>query len=152
MRIKTFIAAMLLGIISVFAQGIFAPTSAQTTSGQIVIETQKGPVQISVEYAVTPEQRAKGLMGRTSLPARHGMLFIYGQPQQVVMWMKDTPLSLDMFFINRRGIIRKIEERTEPNSTRKISAGGRVVAVLELSGGSAKRLGIKAGDRVVLPQ
>jgi len=147
MQFLTFFAIMAIVTVGPW----FERTAQAQAIGQITIQTQAGPVQITAEYAITSQQRARGLMGRTSLPERHGMLFIYEKPQPITMWMKDTPLSLDMFFINRRGIIRRIEEKTEPNSTRKIHSAGKAIAVLELAGGSAKRLGIKAGDQVILP-
>ncbi|WP_084149082.1 DUF192 domain-containing protein [Terasakiella pusilla] len=118
--------------------------------GPLKIETKEGVIQFNVEYAITQEKKAKGLMFRNSLGPREGMLFVYQSPTTVTMWMKNTPISLDMFFINRRGVIRYIEEKTQPNSTRHIDSRGKVSAVLELRGGSAEDFGIKVGDRVIL--
>ncbi|WP_206201964.1 DUF192 domain-containing protein [Terasakiella sp. SH-1] len=118
--------------------------------GYITIITKDGPVKLLVEYAITPAEKAKGLMHRKSLPKKQGMLFIYQKPRAITMWMKNTPLSLDMFFINHKGRIRRIEEKTEPNSTRQIHSGGRVSAVLELAAGSAEDFGISVGDQVIL--
>lgn len=126
------------------------PTQA-AGSGKLKIKTQSGTVQFKVEYAITPAEKAKGLMYRTSLPHNTGMLFIYQKPTLVTMWMKNTPLSLDMFFINKMGRIRFIEEKTQPNSTRQIHSGGQISAVLELPAGSAENHGIKVGDLVILP-
>lgn len=125
--------------------------SAQAeTNGFVHIETGDRTVTFKVEYAVTPEQKAKGLMHRKSLPQDHGMLFIYPSAQSVTMWMKDTPVSLDMIFINRRGYIRYIEKHTQPNSLRKINSGGKVSAVLEVPAGTSDHYGIKVGDKVRL--
>ncbi|WP_417782471.1 DUF192 domain-containing protein [Terasakiella pusilla] len=118
--------------------------------GPLKIETKEGVIQFNVEYAITQEEKAKGLMFRNSLGPREGMLFVYQSPTTVTMWMKNTPISLDMFFINRRGVIRYIEEKTQPNSTRHIDSRGKISAVLELRGGSAEDFGIKVGDRVIL--
>ncbi|NVK18188.1 MAG: DUF192 domain-containing protein [Methylocystaceae bacterium] len=118
--------------------------------GVLTIVTREGPVSFTVEYAITPEEKAKGLMFRKTMDKKHGMLFIYQKPTTVTMWMKDTPMSLDMFFIKRNGLIRYIEEKTQPNSTRHINSGGQVMAVLELRAGSAEDYGIKVGDQVIL--
>ena len=67
------------------------------------------------------------------------------------MWMRNTYIPLDMVFIRPDGVIHRIEARTEPMSERIINSRGPVSAVLELAGGAAERLGIKAGDRVRHP-
>ena len=64
------------------------------------------------------------------------------------MWMKNTYIPLDMIFIRPDGAIARIAENAEPLSTRTISSGEPVSAVLEVAGGTAARLGIKPGDRI----
>jgi len=49
------------------------------------------------------------------------------------------------------GSIARIAENAEPLSTRTIPSGEPVLAVLEVPGGTAARLGLKAGDRVEHP-
>lgn len=104
--------------------------------------------EFTVELAKSPQQRALGLMYRQEIADDHGMLFIYSRPNEASMWMKNTYISLDMLFIDARGRIVKIAERTEPHSLRAISSGRPVRAVLELKGGTSQRLGLSAGDRV----
>ena len=65
--------------------------------------------------------------------------------------MKDTFIPLDMLFIRKDGTISQIAENTEPHSTRTISSSEPVYAVLEINGGIAAKLGIKAGDKIVHP-
>ena len=67
------------------------------------------------------------------------------------MWMKDTYIPLDMFFIDAKGIIRGIVERTTPFSEKLINSAIKVRAVLELNGGSATRFNIKVGDKIDYP-
>jgi uncharacterized membrane protein (UPF0127 family) len=65
-----------------------------------VFNTASGPVEISiVAYADTPETRAQGLMGRTSLPANAGMMFAFDSPTDTTFWMKDTLIPLSIAFI-----------------------------------------------------
>ncbi len=106
---------------------------------------------IQVEITSTPEEKAMGLMFRTSLADDAGMLFPYTPPQEATMWMRNTYISLDMIFIRADGIIHRIEANTEPFSERVIASRGSVAAVLELKAGSAARLGLKPGDRVRHP-
>ncbi|MCU0820354.1 MAG: DUF192 domain-containing protein [Beijerinckiaceae bacterium] len=104
-----------------------------------------------IELARTDNDRARGLMFRRSMPADQGMLFDFERDQMVSMWMRNTYISLDMLFIFADGRIHRIEQRTEVESERTISSGVPVRAVLELNAGTAERLGIKPGDRVVHP-
>lgn len=105
--------------------------------------------RFEVELALTSAQHAQGLMYRRRLRADAGMLFVYGRDRPVSMWMKNTFIPLDMLFIARDGRIVRVAERTVPGSLESISAGRPVAAVLELNAGTAARLGIKPGDRVV---
>ncbi len=118
---------------------------------RLEIITGSGSAVFMVEIAKTPEQKARGLMYRKQMPADHGMLFDFGREQLIMMWMKNTFLSLDMIFINADGRIRKIAENTKPLSLEIIESKAKVRAVLELLGGTAKRLGLKPGDLVRHP-
>lgn len=104
-----------------------------------------------VELAKSFQDKARGLMHRESLAADAGMLFVYTREQRQDMWMKNTLIPLDMLFIRRDGRILHVHERAVPGSLETISSRGRVLAVLELRGGTVARLGIKVGDRVRHP-
>jgi uncharacterized membrane protein (UPF0127 family) len=117
----------------------------------LTLVTATGEHVINVEVAQTAEEKALGLMFRSSLPEQTGMLFPFDAPQEVSMWMRNTYVSLDMVFIRADGGVHRIESRTEPLSERVITSGGPVTAVLELAAGVAARLGLKAGDRVRHP-
>lgn len=101
-----------------------------------------------VEVAASPEQRARGLMDRDRLEPDEGMLFLLGEDRVVAMWMKDTPLPLDMLFLGADGVVRKVIENAEPEATDLLSSDVPVRAVLELRGGTARALGLRPGDRV----
>ena len=105
----------------------------------------------TIEVATTEREKALGLMYRTELGDGEGMLFPYPAERPLQMWMHNTYISLDMLFIRADGTIARIEERAEPLSDRVISSGPAVLAVLEIAGGAAARLGIKPGDKVRYP-
>ena len=119
----------------------------------LTIETAGGgePRKFQVEMATTDQEKSVGLMFRTSLADDAGMLFPYGPPQEITMWMRNTYIPLDMVFIHADGTIARIEANTEPLSEAIISSGSAVSAVLEIAGGAASRLGIKPGDIVRHP-
>ena len=104
-----------------------------------------------IEMAVTPAERSRGLMNRRELAPDAGMLFDYGKPRLVSFWMKDTLIPLDMIFIKEDGRIARIAKRTIPLSLAAVPSGEAVLAVLEVIGGTADRLGIGPGDTVIHP-
>ncbi len=112
------------------------------------LHTARGVHAINTEITETQQEKALGLMFRTSLADDAGMLFFYDTPQEVTMWMRNTYIPLDMVFIRADGIVHRIEAWTQPFSESVISSGANVVACLELAGGAAERLGLKPGDRV----
>jgi uncharacterized protein len=115
------------------------------------IASRTGVHSFTVELAANDEQRARGLMYRKELPEGRGMLFDFHREQPIAMWMQNTYISLDMIFIRGDGRVLSIAENTEPFSTRVISSGGMARAVLEVIAGTAKKLGIRPGDRVSHP-
>jgi len=116
---------------------------------ELVITNSAGmSVQYQIEVARTPSQMQRGLMFRDSMPEKQGMLFIYEPERPAVMWMKNTILSLDMFFIDSNGYIINIAENTKPFSTDPIRSGGDVRAVLELNAGQASKHQFVVGDKV----
>ena len=115
------------------------------------IASKSGVHVFAVEIADTDASREKGLMFRKSLPEGQGMLFDFHEEQPVGFWMQNTYIPLDMIFIRGDGSILRIAENTEPLSTRIIPSGGPVRAVLEVIGGTARKLGIAPGDRVAHP-
>ena len=136
---------MLAALASPHAQGWAA------AAGTLVLETDSGPHSYSVEVATTDGERARGLMFRRTLPEASGMLFLYDEPQNVGMWMRNTYIPLDMVFISADGRVHRVETNTEPFSTDIITSGGDVVGVLELNAGQAEKIGLKPGDRVIHP-
>ena len=114
----------------------------------IEIVSGSGVHAFAVELATTDAERERGLMFRKELPDGQGMLFDFQRDQPVAFWMHNTYLSLDMMFIRSDGRIMRIEENAKPESDDLIPSGSPVRAVLEVIGGSSRRLGIKPGDRV----
>jgi uncharacterized protein len=139
----------LLSALSIFAANVGGARHAIAAEQQTLEIASKTGVHIfSVEVAVTDEERARGLMYRKELPDMQGMLFDFKREQEVSMWMQNTYIPLDMIFIRRDGRILRIAENTEPLSTTIIPSRGPALAVLEVIGGTARKLGIAPGDRV----
>jgi uncharacterized membrane protein (UPF0127 family) len=127
------------------------PLGGSTVTEPLVIITQRGRFDVRVEVARTPEQQQRGLMGRVEVPRGTGMLFDYGEPRRVAMWMKNTPASLDMLFIRSDGTVAAIAAHTVPFSETVIPAPEPVLAVLEVAAGTAALLGVDASSRIEHP-
>ena len=119
---------------------------------ELVVETAAGEAyRFDVEVALSMRQRARGLMFRESMADDAGMLFFYPAEQQIRMWMKNTLIPLDMLFVASDGRIVDVAADAVPLSETVIGSSGPARAVIELNGGTAARLGIKVGDRVLHP-
>jgi len=140
---------------TVAAIGIAAAAARAQDPGlerdELAIESASGTHRFIVELPRTPDQMARGLMHRRQLAADAGMLFLYPADRAITMWMKNTLIPLDMLFIAGDGRIVNIVERTVPLSLQVIESAGPARGVLEVNGGTARRLGIEPGDRVRYP-
>jgi uncharacterized membrane protein (UPF0127 family) len=154
-----FLGILKSAILALFLVGAIAPSSfAAQTAGQQSMAFDSEPLSIAspkgqthkftVELALTPPQLEFGLMYRDKMPADRGMLFDFGTPRPVMMWMKNTKLPLDMLFLDQKGVITHIQENAVPYSEAVISSSGPVAYVIELNGGVVKKLGLAVGDKV----
>jgi uncharacterized membrane protein (UPF0127 family) len=115
----------------------------------LTIVTGSGQHAFGIEVMRTDAERARGLMERRYLPPDRGMLFDFKRVEPVAMWMQNTYIPLDMLFIRADGTVARIAENTEPFSTRIIPSGEPVLGVLEVNAGTAARIGVRPGDKVV---
>ncbi|MDA0786881.1 MAG: DUF192 domain-containing protein [Proteobacteria bacterium] len=145
---QNFAVTALLFLLLAVAPG-FAQDDVVFDRSTLKIETAEGVHSFDVELAVNDDQRARGLMFRNEMAPDAGMLFVYRSDRVLTMWMANTYLPLDMLFIGADGRIVRIAENTIPLSHTTISSRMRARAVLELNAGTARRLGISAGDRVL---
>ena len=139
-----------MALSALWAVTVSAQPQPTLDTDDLWIETDMGGrYHFTVELAVTPEQQGHGLMFREEMAPDHGMLFLFEPVRPVSFWMRNTPLSLDMIFVDEDGTILNIAERTTPLSNQSYPSDGPVRAVLEINGGLSAVLGIDAGDRVV---
>lgn len=110
------------------------------------ISTSSGPAIFDLEIANTDVERASGLMFRTNFPENRAMLFDFQMARPVGMWMKNTPLPLDMMFVEDNGRIVYIFENTVPQSLSVVGSSTPVRYVLEINAGLVKSKNIRIGD------
>lgn len=104
-----------------------------------------GTDTVVAEVAATFTERAAGLMNRTDIPANGGMLFVFETVEERSFWMKDTPLDLDVAFMEEGYRIFQIETM-EANSLKLTDSEQPVFAALEVHGGWLAAHGVEVGD------
>jgi uncharacterized membrane protein (UPF0127 family) len=127
---------------------VLSSVSACEAQPKVTISTKGREVEFLVEIADTAGKRQMGLQYRQNLADDRGMIFLFPSESLQSFWMKNTPISLDMIFINRDRKIVGIVERTVPFSLDSRSVTEPSQYVLEINGGLARRYGIQAGDSV----
>lgn len=124
---------------------------ANLPHAEIQVITASGRHDFKVWIADKDPSRQQGLMYIKDLPANRGMLFLFERPRFVSFWMKNTYLSLDIIFIAPDGHVVNIARDTKPLSLDLIDSNAPVTGVLELIAGTAAKIGLSAGDRVLHP-
>jgi len=120
--------------------------------GRVLLGSEGDEVFVDVEIAETEEHRQKGLMGRPSLPADAGMMFVYFEPVRSGFWMKNTTISLSIAFIGEDQTILQIIDMdpcTE-NDCPVYTPDVEYTAALEVNQGAFEEWGIEVGDTVTL--
>lgn len=114
-------------------------------------------IPIKLEHAVTEQELARGLMGRTSLPPDHGMTFNYAYPQQLSFWMYNTLIDLSLAFLDEKKTILEIHELkaypsiSDQNFFHAMSVKSKYKAkyALEMNKDWFEKHGVKPGDKAV---
>lgn len=146
--------ALLLTLVAAVAHAQTGPIEDLASFPQDKLEIREGKKVkhvFQVWLADSPRRKSQGLMFVRDLPDLRGMLFVHDQPRDISMWMKNTYIPLDMVFIDRRGRIQQIIEQATPHSLDLIRSDKPALAVLEIAGGEARRLGIHPGQRISHP-
>lgn len=111
-------------------------------------------VTVAVQVADTPDRMTEGLQFQQPLPYSEGMIFVFGNPQGVSMWMKDMQFPLDMIWFDKEGRVLHIEKNLQPcvdGSLCQVYNGGNqdTKYVLEVTAGFADKFNITEKSRLV---
>ena len=127
---------------------IYPITSNACETGFLTIKFNGKQSKIWVELAATIEDRKKGLMFRDKLDLGSGMLFVYEYPQEVNFWMKNTKISLDIAFVDKSGVIKRVVHNTVPYSLDIIPGGKNIQYVVEVNAGSSEEMNLLEGSQI----
>jgi uncharacterized membrane protein (UPF0127 family) len=154
------LAALLVALLGACSYGTVegdgggASSSSRFGHGTVIIDKGEETVLLEVEVAQTPEQRHRGLMGRASLPADAGMVFIYFEPTTGGYWMKNTRIPLSIAFFGRDGRILEIRDMRpcDKDACPLYDPGLTYWGALEVNRGAFERWGVEVGDEIRLTQ
>lgn len=122
-----------------------AAQSVTSTTPAVALERHA----FTVEIASTPAEQEHGLMDRTSMPADHGMLFVFPDSQPRTFWMKNTLIPLDILFFDASRHLVAIQADAQPckaDPCQLYPSDESARYVLELNAGTAAKLGARKGD------
>ena len=111
------------------------------------VDLTAGFYRIQAEVAARDPDRMQGLMHRRSMPANHGMLFVFAQAARHCMWMRNTFLPLSVAFLDEEGRILNIEDM-QPQTEDNHCAAKAARCALEMNLGWFAGKGIKPGTRI----
>ncbi|MEO1614048.1 MAG: DUF192 domain-containing protein [Pseudomonadota bacterium] len=85
------------------------------------------------------------------MPWSRVMVFVYPTARQVAFWMKNTPLPLDIIFLNRQGVVCSVAADTTPFSLDHIQSNCAAQTVFEVNAGVAAATGVAVGSVALHP-
>lgn len=127
-----------------------APAAAPAAGGIPTTQMKIGSRMFTLEIARTEDQQQTGLMRRDSMPADHGMIFVFGDDQVRNFWMKNTRFPLDIVFADARGKIVSVHQMAAFDESNTSSDSPARYAI-ELNKGLAADVGVKPGDMLEIP-
>lgn len=95
-----------------------------------------GETVLQVQLAVTPEEKAKGLMFREKLAKGHGMLFAFQNSGPQRFWMRNTRIPLDIGYFSPEGVLKEIHAAQPFDESGCPSRSDNIKIVLELNQGA----------------
>ena len=121
-----------------------APADAYT------VEMKFGGETFRLEVADTVRKQQLGLMHRKSMPADRGMIFVFPDARERSFWMKNTHIPLDIIYADAAGKVVSVKPM-KPLDESPVYSDGDAKYAVELNQGTAKHLGVKAGDVLDIP-
>ena len=133
-------------LITLLAAGLLCACRSE----QAVTVTLPDGFNVTARVADTPQTQEKGLMFVTHLPENEGMLFIFDTEDELLFWMKNTLIDLDMVFIRADKTVDSVADQmphsvtyTPDNEVAQAAGYGKYV--LELTAKTAAKHGVKPG-------
>jgi uncharacterized membrane protein (UPF0127 family) len=125
-----------------------AAEKASLPQATIRFETSRGAWVVKVEVAADEASRARGLMFRQSLDPGRGMIFVFPGSEEHVFWMHNTPLPLDLIFLDETRAVVGVVANAAPQTDTPRTVGKPSRYVVEVGAGEAAAHAVAPGTRV----
>ncbi len=109
--------------------------------------------EVQAELAITPAERATGLMFREGLLPGEGMLFIFEEADFHSFWMFNMKFSIDIIWLSPEKSIVHIEHSVPPCTEEPCPTYQpmqKALYVIEVPAGFAKKESLRLGMKVLL--
>jgi uncharacterized membrane protein (UPF0127 family) len=150
MRTDRSIAAVFVALVLTGAGVGCQEQSAAPVSTLPTTSMKLGNKTFTLEIAATEEDRERGLMRRDSMPADHGMIFVFGEPIVLQFYMKNTRIPLDIVFVGPDQKVVSIKQMKAYDLS-TTSSDYKAKWAIELNKGAASDAGLKVGDQLDVP-
>jgi uncharacterized protein len=110
-------------------------------SGLQTVKMDIGQKTFTLEVADTEATRSYGLMRRDSMPADHGMIFVFNREAPLGFWMKNTRIPLDILYVDATGKVVSVKQM-KPHDTNTTPSDGPAQYAIELNEGAADKAGV----------
>ena len=115
---------------------------------QVIDSAGAEKASFDIEFATTDYEQQTGLMYRTKMKDRQGMLFIFEDAQPRYFYMKNTYIPLDIIFVAPDSSIVSIAKDAKALDETVLPSGKPAKFVLEIKAGLSNNLHIQKGDKV----
>lgn len=154
-RLLSGIVPMLLAGVMISCSGQEAGTKRDRSASLDFSESVSfldydGNVISSIKAAVADDatEQSLGLMFVYTLEPDQGMIFLFPNEEPRSFWMANTPLPLDIIYVDEEFTIVSIHRNTPPFSQENFVSGDPARYVVEVNGGYTIQHDIREGMRV----
>jgi uncharacterized membrane protein (UPF0127 family) len=138
------------GGLALLALSSVAACSNASTGPRVILPSGKA---ITVEVAVTDQEKAQGLMFRESMPKDAGMVFPFDGLEIRPFWMKNCHFPLDMIYATKDGTIVDVLKNVppcapDPAPCENVTPKAKADTVLEVNAGVADAQGAVPGAKL----
>jgi uncharacterized membrane protein (UPF0127 family) len=145
------VALAILAPVAISATQCHKADAPAAAAGQgDVVRMPLGRETFTLEIADDDSEQQWGLMARESMPADHGMIFVFPEESRRAFWMKNTLIPLDIVYVAESGRVVSVKQM-QPRDETPVPSDGPAMYAIELNQGAAARAGIKAGDVLTIP-